>query len=304
MLDTFNVQSTLRVIALLLLLAFAVSTSAQQDAAWRQAMQAAGRAAPQSRIIVLRLNDDHAVASRHLREAAVTLAAPGSTLKPIVLYEMLRAGIWHAGERVPCPGDLEIGGRRMACSHPIGPPFNASEALAWSCNAYFAQVARSIPPGDLARMLESSGLLKETRLEREEAVAAFRAPRSPQETQLAVLGVDGIRVTPLELAEAYRWLAQQLNAHAGSDAASTVQAGLADSAKFGVAKGATENCASVIGKTGTAPGVDSPRTHGWFAGLFPAEKPQFVVVVYLPAGHGYDAARVAGELLARAPVVR
>jgi penicillin-binding protein A len=277
---------------------------AQQDLAWREAMQTAARVAPEARIVVVRLTDGRLVAARHLEEAARTLAAPGSTLKPLVLYQMLMSGMWNADRRVPCTGELEIGGRRLACSHPIRPPFDARDALAWSCNAYFAQTARAIPAGRLAAMLQLTGLLGQTGLDSKEATAEFRAPRTAEETQLAVLGVEGIRVAPLELAEAYQWLARELDTHAGTAAAAAVQDGLTASARFGTAKGATIRGASVMGKTGTAEGVDSPQTHGWFAGLTPAAKPEFVVVVYLPVGHGYDAARVAGEVLAHSAAGR
>jgi cell division protein FtsI/penicillin-binding protein 2 len=292
-------QSRLRIVAAFAgLLAWSAIACAQQEPEWPSAMQAAARAAPQARIVVVRLSDGHLVAARHLPEAAMTLAAPGSTLKPIVLYQMLSAGVWTADRRVPCPGDLEIGGRRLACSHPITAPFDARDALAWSCNAYFAQAARAIPTGGFAAMLRPTGLLGQTGLASDEATAEFLAPRTAEETQLAVLGVEGIRVSPLELAVAYRWLARELDAHAGTAAATAVQDGLAASARFGIAKGATMRGASVMGKTGTAGGAGSPQTHGWFVGLTPAVKPEFVVVVYLPVGHGADAARVAGGVLA------
>jgi hypothetical protein len=136
-----------------------------------------------------------------------------------------------------------------------------------------------------------------------EASAIFREPMSPEAAQLALLGVDGVRVTPLELAVAYRWLAVQLAAHPETTAAQVVNAGLADSASFGMARQASHSGASVAGKTGTAEGTASTQSHGWFAGLAPANKPQVVVVVYLPAGHGADAAGVAAELLAHSPVM-
>jgi cell division protein FtsI/penicillin-binding protein 2 len=254
-------------------------------------------------MVVVRIGDGHLVAARHLEEAARTLAAPGSTLKPIVLYQMLAAGLWNANQRVPCRGDLAIGGRRLACSHPMAPPFDAQQALAWSCNAYFAQTARAIPAGKLPGMLQAPGLLGQTSLTPGEATAEFRAPHTTEETQLAVLGVDGIRVTPLELAAAYRWLARELEAHPDSASVATVRSGLTESATFGIAKGATAHGASVMGKTGTAESTDSPQTHGWFVGLTPAAKPEFVVVVYLPVGRGADAAQVAGEVLVHAPTV-
>jgi cell division protein FtsI/penicillin-binding protein 2 len=61
---------------------------------------------------------------------------------------------------------------------------------------------------------------------------------------------------------------------------------------------------AVMGKTGTAEGEHSSRTHGWFAGLAPAQKPKVVIVVYLPAGRGADAAHMAGDILADAPLER
>ncbi len=299
-------QTTLKLAVVIagLLAACAFAGAQQQDRAWRTAMQNAARTAPQARIVVVRISDGHLIASRHLEEAARTLAAPGSTLKPIVLYQMVTAGIWNAGQRVPCTGNLEIDGQRLACSHPTARPFDAQEALAWSCNTYFAQAARAVQPGRLPQMLQAPGLLAQTGLASGEVAAEFRAPRTPEEIQLTVLGVEGIRVTPLELAVAYRWLARELDAHVGSVAATTVQTGLAESATFGIAKGATAHGASIVGKTGTAEGTDSPRTHGWFVGLTPALKPEFVVVVYLPVGHGADAAMVAGEVLGHAHVVR
>jgi peptidoglycan glycosyltransferase len=136
-----------------------------------------------------------------------------------------------------------------------------------------------------------------------EASAIFREPTSAEAAQLALLGVEGIRITPLELAVTYRWLAVELAAHPETTAAQVVSAGLADSAGFGMARQASHSGASVAGKTGTAEGTASTQSHGWFAGLAPANKPQVVVVVYLPAGHGADAAGVAAELLAHSPVM-
>jgi cell division protein FtsI/penicillin-binding protein 2 len=113
-----------------------------------------------------------------------------------------------------------------------------------------------------------------------------------------------VRVTPLELAAAYRWLALELAAHPVSDAAQVVREGLEDSASFGMAGQASLGGVAVMGKTGTADGEESSQTHGWFVGLAPAQKPVVVIVVYLPAGRGTDAAHVAGEILAQAPLER
>jgi cell division protein FtsI/penicillin-binding protein 2 len=247
---------------------------------------------------VLDIASGHLLAAHQLNDASRTLAAPGSTLKPLILYRLVSAGRWNPASRVACNRQLVVAGHRLACTHPLAPPFDAREALTWSCNTYFAAVARTLHPGELGQLLRPTGLLGVTGLGRDEAVAEFREPDSDDAKQLALLGVEGVRVTPLELAEAYRWLAMEMAAHPDSDAAQVVREGLADSASFGMAGRASLGGVAVMGKTGTAEGVASSRTHGWFVGLAPAEKPTVVIAVYLPAGRGADAANLAGEILA------
>jgi cell division protein FtsI/penicillin-binding protein 2 len=275
-----------------------------QKPGWESAVEQTAHAAPEARIVVLDLRTGRLLAARRLDETARTLAAPGSTLKPLILYGLLAAGRWDPERRVSCSRRLTIAGHRLDCTHPPGPPFDAREALTWSCNSYFAEVARTLGPGELGQLLRPTGLLGITGLAPEEATAEFREPHTIDDAQLAFLGVEGVRITPLELAAAYRWLALALAAHSGTDASQVVRAGLQDSASFGMAGQASLGGVPVLGKTGTAEGTASSRTHGWFAGIAPAGKPQVVVVVYLPAGRGADAARVAGELLTRAPMER
>lgn len=275
--------------------------------AWQSAVDRVAREAPQARIIVLEIASGRLLAANGLNDVARTLAAPGSTLKPLVLYELVSTGRWNPASRVACNRQLLVAGHRLACTHPLAPPFNAREALTWSCNSYFGAVARTLHTGELGQLLRPSGLLGPTGLigtaglAHDEAVAEFREPETVDAEQLALLGVEGVRVTPLELAAAYRWLARELAAHSGSEAAQVVRAGLEDSASFGMAGQASLGGVTVMGKTGTAEGVASSRSHGWFVGIASAQKPQVVIVVFLPAGRGTDAAHVAGEILADAP---
>jgi cell division protein FtsI/penicillin-binding protein 2 len=253
---------------------------------------------------VLDITSGHLLAAHQLNDASRTLAAPGSTLKPLALYGLVSAGRWNPANRVACNRQLIVAGHRLACTHPLAPPFDAREALTWSCNTYFAAVARTLRSGELGQLLRPSGLLGLTGLTHDEAVAEFREPDSDDAKQLTLLGVEGVRVTPLELAAAYRWLAMELAAHPDSDAAQVVRAGLEDSASFGMAGQASLGGVRVLGKTGTAEGAESSRTHGWFVGMAPAEKPTVVIAVYFPAGRGADAAHIAGEILANALLER
>jgi len=262
--------------------------------------------APEARIVVLDVATGKLLAANHLADAARTLAAPGSALKPLVLYGLTAAGRWDPSRRIACTRKLAIAGHALDCSHPLADPMEARQALGWSCNTYFAALAATLKPGELRGLLAPTGLLGQTGLAAgeatAEAVADWGEPHSAGKNSLAVLGVEGIRVTPLELAAAYRWLALQLAAHPSTVAALTVRGGLADSASFGMAEAAGMGGVPVAGKTGTASLAAGSQTHGWFAGLAPADAPSVVVAVYLPAGHGADAARVAAELLARSPL--
>ncbi len=303
MMDTLGVRgATMMTVAVFV--AGACGGWGQAAATWAGAVAMAGRIAPDARIVVLDEASGRVLAARHLDEAARTLAAPGSAMKPLVLYGLMAEGRWDPERRVACTRKLRVAGRELNCSHPAADPMNAREALAWSCNTYFAAVGATLRPGELRGLLAQTGLLGQTGLAEGEATAVFRDSRTADETTLALLGVDGVRVTPLEFAMAYRWLGLQLAAHADQVAAQVVSAGLKDSASFGMAGAADLGGVPVAGKTGTASaeaGGGGPM-HGWFICLAPAEQTRAVIAVYLPRGRGDDAAHVAAELLAHSPL--
>jgi cell division protein FtsI/penicillin-binding protein 2 len=303
MMDTRGVRGATFMVGFAVCVAGAGCGLAQEAASWAGAVARAARLAPEARIVVLDQASGRVLAARHLDEAARTLAAPGSTLKPLVLYGLVAGGRWDPTRRVACSRKLRIAGRSLNCSHPAADPMDARQALTWSCNTYFAAVAGTLRPGELRALLAPTGLLGQTGLAEGEATAVFRDPQSSDATRLALLGVDGVRVTPLELATAYRWLGMQIASHADTVAAQVVRAGLEDSASFGMAGAAGLGGVPVAGKTGTASAAGG-QTHGWFAGIAPSDAPRVIIAVYLPAGHGADAARVAAEVLAHSPLRR
>jgi cell division protein FtsI/penicillin-binding protein 2 len=288
-------------------LAGASLCAAQVVPAWQSAVAHAAKIAPQARIIVLDSATGRLVASSHLAEAARTLAYPGSAMKPLILYGLVAGGRWDPSRRIACSRELHIAGHALNCSHPPAPAMDARQALAWSCNTYFATVAATLGPGELRTLLAPTGLLGQTGLAGSlgnEATADFRDPQTDDENKLALLGINGVRVTPLEFAVAYRWLALQMAAHPETAAAQVVRAGLEDSASFGIAGAADLGGVPVAGKTGTASTETSGHgpTHGWFICIAPARQTSAIIVVYLPTGNGNDAAHVAAELLAHSPL--
>ena len=184
--------------------------------------------------------------------------APGSTIKPFVLQATaLRP------ER-PCGRKLRLAGRRMDCIHPIlAAPLSAREALAYSCNFYFANLAQSIDPVHLAGVLRSFGF------------DVSRTPGSMEERQLAALGEFGLTTTPMDLARAYAKLAV------------IGVPGLQEAVEVGTAQRAAVDGLAISGKTGTT------RGYSWFAGFAPSEKPRVAIVVL--SGEGTGASSAAPE---------
>lgn len=189
-------------------------------------------------------------------------AAPGSTLKPLVLQTLLERGRLRADETFPCSGDLRLEGRSFACTHPpVSTAMTLRTAIAYSCNCFVAHYAARFQ--DLTHELDIWGL------------EAHRAP-----VELQALGEEGVIATPASLAAAFARLAAR--------AADAVKAGMADAVQYGTAQRAQVTGLAIAGKTGSA------RNAAWFAGFTDS-----VIIAVLVQGRsgGADAAPVAARIL-------
>jgi cell division protein FtsI/penicillin-binding protein 2 len=205
----------------------------------------------------------------------------------------LRAHVMTERDTVACHGKLTVAGHNLACSHPRDVTvLDAREALANSCNTYFATMARRMSAETLAEGLRGFG------------VVPTHTPRDADDRVLMALGLQGTSVSPVLLAEAYRKLALAMNAP-DDHAARVVEEGMVQSVQTGMAHAARVEGTALGGKTGT---VDDPggRSHGWFAGIvFDAgAKAQRVVVVFVPNGNGNDAAALAKRVVVELRGVR
>ena len=216
-------------------------------------------------------------------------ATPGSTLKPFLLLAALKAGIVTEHTTVECRGTLTVDDhghpRNLACTHPRTTTiFAAQDALAYSCNTYFARLGERMPPAQLTRALGDFGI-------------HTQPSEDPNQRILQVLGLSSVRVTPAELAHAYALLARQFTSTpTPHDPTPIVRQGLLDSVHFGMADNAAVSGLTLAGKTGTASNPGQPWTHGWFAGIV-EDAPREVLVVYVPHGSGADAATLARKIL-------
>ena len=246
--------------------------------------------------VVLDLRTGKIIAAHDLDTAARRVATPGSTLKTFVLLKLLETGKARASEEYVCPRRVRIGGKRLDCAHPNLPgPIDPMEALAWSCNAYFAMAARRLTPQELADALRRAGLTSPSGLVEGEALGSVKTAASEDQLELQALGEWGVMTTPLEMLKAYAGLAQRLTD--GDVNVKLVWQGMEHSVAYGMARAAEVSDVRIAGKTGTASQPGSAVTQGWFVGLAPAEKPEVAVVVYLEQGRGTNAAAAAQPIL-------
>jgi cell division protein FtsI/penicillin-binding protein 2 len=246
--------------------------------------------------VVLDVASGKVLADWNLKVAAQRLAAPGSTVKPFVLAELLRTGRIQPDQRLVCRRPLVISGRRMDCSHSSAiTDLDAADAIAYSCNSYVSSVATRFNSQELVELYRRAGFTSLTGLAPNEAAGQIQKAESIGHLQLQALGDWGIQVTPLELLWAYRNLAlQKLRNQSGT--ATSVFEGLERSVQYGMAHAAQPTGVTAAGKTGTAAGPRTASTHAFFVGYAPAERPEVVLMVYLEHGQGGDAAALAAPI--------
>jgi cell division protein FtsI/penicillin-binding protein 2 len=201
-------------------------------------------------------------------------APVGSLIKPFTAMAYAAGHDYKYPEFVCTPG---------VCWLPAGHGrVTIREAVAYSCNAYFAKLASELRADDLAVVLRRFGL---------DPLPSTAGPD-------AFIGMgDTWRVKPLDLLRAYGELASR----AAEPGVAELLEGMALSARSGTGKSAgaiQANSASRVGaegwlvKTGTAPCVHAHHApgDGYALGMYPARHPQRAVLVRLHGGTGAEAA--------------
>ncbi|HMV49612.1 MAG TPA: penicillin-binding transpeptidase domain-containing protein, partial [Blastocatellia bacterium] len=99
---------------------------------------------------------------------------PGSAIKPFTALAALRAGLLDLETRRQCQGKYARGDFEIVCSHPrSNAPFNLTQALAYSCNDYFAHVGERLSEGTFNATLGGFGFGARTGVQANEAAGAL-----------------------------------------------------------------------------------------------------------------------------------
>lgn len=91
--------------------------------------------------------------------ATTGLYPPGSTFKMVTAASAISRDLAHPGSMVPCPGEIEIGPRRIPNYNGFSlGTVSMLKAFASSCNTTFAFLASKMGPSDLAHTAAAMGI--------------------------------------------------------------------------------------------------------------------------------------------------
>ncbi len=258
----------------------------------------------------------------------------GSTFKIFAVVQAMDLGLITPESMIDTRGPLKWGKFSIRDFHDYGSEMTANEVIVKSSNIGAARIAQQIGVERQQAFLRDLGLLDPVPLEIIEAGGS--QPLLPHRwSELSAMTISyghGISVTPLHLAAAYSIIANggrqvrpTLLPHRGQPAGKRViSRESAAAARRMLRRVVTEGTASfgevsgyaVGGKTGTADKPDpqggyyEDKTITTFASMFPANKPQYVLVVMLDEPvettgpeprrtAGWTAVPVAAEIIRR-----
>src|SRR6266853_5081152 len=142
------------------------------------ALQSAANAALGQRegtIIVMDAHSGHVRALVNPKTAFTQAGMPGSTMKPFTALAALRAGLIDQDSRTVCPGRFNGLNSSLPCVHADHlPPFNPSQAIAYSCNYYFATLGQRLGRDRLIDTARQFGLGQPTGISDQEAAGIMR----------------------------------------------------------------------------------------------------------------------------------
>ncbi|MEO8678593.1 MAG: SpoIID/LytB domain-containing protein [Vicinamibacterales bacterium] len=210
---------------------------------------------------------------------------PGSVVKAVALVAAMESGVIEPGSSWMCRRVATVDGHRFVCAHPdLKRPLTPAEALAHSCNDFFASLAPRLSREMLNRTRTAAGL-----------------PPVGGSTSMAeaIVGLDGPRTTPRALVDVMARLVG-----VGADRAVPMKAetrrvlldGLRGAADYGTASAFKARGISALAKTGTIT-LASGVAMGVVVALTPADAPTRGIVVVAPGGAGVDAAAIAADIL-------
>jgi len=249
---------------------------------------------------------------------AVESYTPGSIFKIVILSAALEEKIADLDEFFYCKGFEQVGGNIFKCSsYDEGGhgKLTLKNALAYSCNSVFIQLGMRLGKDKIIEYARRFGLGEKTFIGLPEEKSG-NIPRNVevyyQEIGNISIGQGAIGLTPLQAAQLMltivndgtlikpllikEVICKDGNVHRNwalgvnsskilsSETAKKVRDALEAATQYGTGIRANPgNNNRIGGKTGTAETANK-RSHAWFVGYYPAEKPKLVISIFVEHG--------------------
>ena len=252
---------------------------------------------------------------------------PGSTFKIVTASALLESATVGPGEPFNCRGYLHTPDRqrcelfiRRGMGHGT---VTLPDALAVSCNVYFFHFVEQLGSRPLLELAGRFGFGRPTGVDLPgEAAGELPTPENVAELQFVAVGQGTLTATPLQVlrmtvavanggrlveprVESGEWRMERGerrkdDAFLSQATVNAIRRGLervvAD--PRGTAHGTVYiESIPIAGKTGTAETGEDRRSHAWFVGYVPADKPKYAFVIALE--HAGDASSAAGPVAKR-----
>ena len=248
---------------------------------------------------------------------AISAYPPGSIWKPITSLAALEHGVATEAEHLRVSGSVYFGGFRFGDWTSKEDSMNIVQALAWSRNTFFYQIAKRMKPEWIANtgrkfgagsktgvelFGESAGLVPDPEWKKRN----LKEPWFPGNTLHLAIGQSFLMLTPIQAAKIIAGIANkgyspQPHLIKSSNKTKLIPIEGISEATYNIVRKGLETCIDsgtgqaskftefkVAGKTGSAEVKGyAHTTHGWFASYAPADDPEIVVAVFAEgAGHG------------------
>ncbi|HXU35674.1 MAG TPA: SpoIID/LytB domain-containing protein [Blastocatellia bacterium] len=248
---------------------------------------------------------------------------PGSTIKSFTALTAMRAGLIDNESRTMCRGKFTGENLDIVCSHPKSKtPFNLAQALAYSCNYFFATMSSRLSFDAFRSTLASAGFGSKTGVNASSESAGKIGGGEWRVRDLLGEG-DSLLVTPIQLLAAYCGLMngghvfrpqlaeaekfspeERATLHIESSQRAALIEGMRGAVKYGTAEksGLASLPAFIFGKTGTSTSSNGFRRQGWFVSFAAdansavettPESLELAVLVFIKRSHGSEAAQVS-----------
>jgi penicillin-binding protein 2 len=251
----------------------------------------------------------------------------GSIFKLLVAATALEQGLTES-HRYTCTGSIEVDGQQFRCHNPLGHgPIDMTTAIEKSCNTYFISLALGIGGRTLAYKAAQLGFSSVAELAPGLRTASGTLPSdrdlaAPAAQANLGFGQGALTATPIQIAALVSSMVNSGGAVTPRLVAGTTPDGISMSSRtaiYGITpvflpeaadevrrmmisvvqQGSGQNAQPETGGAGgktssaqTGQYVDGREVvHAWFAGFYPAENPQYAIVVLVEAGEsGSDTA--------------